>query len=151
MKNQDKLKQIGTFRSLTWVPGEMEGNNFVRKLHEHFNVLGFDMPVDIGIRLIEIPPNGEIPMHSHKTDDFSSWIICMNGNGKHIVAFGDTVYEHDIMGGGGSVSTQKMIADLKHLEYKHSFKAGPYGMTLLNIYRASQISNERLKKIHEGE
>jgi hypothetical protein len=148
---ETKLNQIGTFRPLTWVPGDMEGNNLVRKLHEHFNVLGFDMPDDIGLRYIEIPPNGEIPLHSHKTDDFSSWVICMKGSGSHIVAFGDSQYEHPIMEGGGSVSTQKMVAELKHLEYKHCFKAGTEGMILLNIYRAHQISNERLRQIHEGE
>jgi hypothetical protein len=150
MEDDKELKQIGQFKPLTWVPGAMEGNNFVRKLHVEHKILGFDKPDDIGMRMIEIPPFGEIPVHNHDTDDFSSWVICLNGSGHHLVKFGETVYEHGINAGDGSVSTQKMLAKYNSLNYEHGFRAGEQGMILLYVYRESQISDERLREIQSG-
>ena len=128
----------------------LQGQNLVRKLHTNYAVLGPDKPEDIGVRLIEIPPNGQIPLHDHDTDEFSSWIFCTKGSGEHIVELDGQTYTHTVMKDEGSVSTQKMQQNTGSLTYKHGFKAGAEGMTLMNIYRVSEISDERLKEIQTG-
>lgn len=150
MKRERTIKDVGRFTNISWVPGEFEGQNLVRKLHNNFAVLGPDKPDDIGIRVIEIPPHGEIPIHDHDTDEFSSWIFCTQGFGEHVVEIDGETHKHPVIQGSGSVSTQKMLAHTGGLKYRHEFKAGAQGMTLINIYRVSEISDERLKEIQAG-
>jgi hypothetical protein len=147
---KDPMSDIGKFTKLSWVPGGMEGNNFVRKLHKNFTVLGPDKPDDIGIRIIEIPPMGEIPVHDHNTDEFSSWVFCLEGHGEHIVELNNKTYSHPVALGEGSVSTQKMLTAQKALQYRHGFKAGKEGMVLMNVFRTSEVSDERLAEIQAG-
>ncbi|WP_288368492.1 hypothetical protein [uncultured Alcanivorax sp.] len=149
-KQNDPMSEIGKFTKLSWVPGDMEGKNLVRKLHKNYTVLGPDMPDDIGIRIIEIPPMGEIPVHDHDTDEFSSWVFCLEGYGEHIVELNGKTYSHAVAMGDGSVSTQKMLTSEKALQYKHGFKAGREGMVLMNVFRTSEVTDERLAEIQAG-
>ncbi|EPV1122807.1 hypothetical protein ACV17F_000680 [Vibrio harveyi] len=150
MSKKQLVSQVGRFTDLRWVPGNIEGRNLVRRLHQNFTILGPDMPDDIGIRIIEIPPNGEIPKHDHDTDEFSSWVFCLEGYGEHIVELDGAEWSHAVAKGYGSVSTQKMLTSQKALVYKHGFKAGPLGMTLMNIFRTSEVTDERLAEIQAG-
>lgn len=149
-KKADPFANVGKFTSLSWVPGDMEGNNLVRKLHQHYEVLGPDKPEDIGIRIIEIPPFGEIPIHDHDTDEFSSWVVCIGGYGEHAVEINKKIHTHIVDTGYASVSTQKMSAEKGALHYRHGFKAGKHGMVLMNIFRPSEVSDERLAEIQAG-
>lgn len=151
MAERDLISQVGKFTSIKWVPGEMEGANFIRKLHKNHTVLGPDMPDDIGIRIIEIPPHGAIPQHDHDTDEFSSWVFCLEGSGQHVVEINGKSYSHPIRMGDGSVSTQKMSVSPGALQYRHEFKAGPEGLTLMNVFRPSEVTDDRLAEIQAGE
>ena len=82
---------------------------------------------------MEVPPNGEIPMHDHNTDEFSSWVFCLEGYGDHVVEINGETYSHSVKRGDASVSTQKMSPPGPTpgaLQYKHGFKAGPYNRQL---------------------
>jgi len=147
--DKDQFKDVGRFIPVEWMPGEMQGNNFVRSLHSNFRVMGPDMPDDIGIRIIEIPPMGEIPVHDHDTDEFSSWVFCIEGSGEHLVEIEGERYVHPFTAPGGSVSTQKMLTDY-NLQYRHGFKAGENGAKLMNIFRRSEVTDERLAEIQRG-
>lgn len=145
------LTNVGKFVDIFEVPSDLQGQNTVRNLHTEFMSIGPDKPNDIAIRVIQIPPGGEIPVHDHDTDEFTSWITCIAGSGEHIVEINDITNVHPVIQGAWTVSTQSMrTTQQSGMIYRHGFKASSDGMTLVNIYRESDITNERLKDIQQG-
>lgn len=147
---KEEFKEIGKFNELKSVTAEKQGENTVRMMHHWAKQNEMDHPEKIGLRVIEIPPNGSIPGHDHNTDDFSSWLVAIQGSGTHWIEIGGRRIEHLVRAGTATVSTQKMSSQLGGLTYIHGFDALNEGLTLLNIYNVDEISDERLRDIQQG-
>ena len=128
------------------VPSRTEGENTITPIHEFAATSDMPTPDNTGIRLIEVPPNGSIPLHAHdKGDKFV--VICLKGSGKHWVDVnGQTVEEHEISSDGVSLHKCDIIND----SAMHGYEAYGEGLTLLSIYNTEGVSDARLRSYHEA-
>ena len=128
------------------MPSRKEGNNKVTPIHEFVQNTGYPFERHIGVRLIEIPPFGEIPNHEHDEED-RSFILCLKGKGRHLILEEGVVIEENEIEPDGIVMHR--VCKL-HNGRSHSFEADEDGLTLVIIYNTDLIDNDTLLKIHEG-
>ena len=149
MSKEEKILRDGElsqFVPFTNMQSRYEGNNKVTAIHEHVKKAGFPFEEHIGLRLIEIPPNGSIPNHEHKKDD-RSFIICLDGSGRHeILENGKVIEFSDVQPGGIVMHAVCILLKGK----SHLFKAGPDGLKLAIVYNTNVTKDDELLAIHEG-
>lgn len=145
-----EFAKIGEFVHFSNIPGEEQGNNFIKMIHTWADKNDLHRPPGIAVRLIQVPPNGSIPAHTHKDDNGSSWLVCLAGRGIHWVEIAGRRTEHIVSFSEGGVSTQKMAPAIKDLTYVHGFEASDQGLILLSIYNEAELSEETLREIQMG-
>jgi hypothetical protein len=142
--------ETGKFYSFEEMNPEREGHNLVTPIHQFLAQQRHALSGNVGVRLVEIPPYGMVPGHSHDGDNFESIVVCLSGGGVHWVSTGGKRVDHVV--GPMTATLHRVRAETvsPDVECRHGFEAGKDGMTLLCTYNVTPTSDEKLKAIEEG-
>jgi hypothetical protein len=143
--------EVGKFYSFEEMEPEQEGHNMVTSIHHFLAKRRHEFPGNVGVRIVEIPPYGMIPGHSHDGDDFASIIVCLSGGGVHWVSTGGKRVAHVVKPMAATLHRVRTDDVSLDVDCRHGFEAGKDGMTLLCVYNVTPTSDEKLKAIEEGQ